>query len=408
MSPFFVYIVFFVSVASSIFIYGEALSHQTVRKNPECGVANIIRLDREHVLLDAEKLYKAEIRTVTSDVSQRSKGGINDFYSEGDYWWPVEGDYDAPYVRRDGESNPKNFIAHRLSMMRLADIVAGLVEGYLLTDNDIVKKKYASRAEAHLLAWFVDPETSMNPNLLYSQAIKGRYSGRSIGLIDTLHLTEVALAANILIKRGAISDMSKASIELWFSEYSMWMNSHPFGVRERDHPNNHGVAWSLQNASFAKLTGNSELLELVREQFRAKYLYSMMASDGSFPKEISRTKPYGYSLFIIDLMAGIAQIASTDDQNLWLFETENGRSMRLGLDFIVQFVKDKSSWPYAKDLQYWDEWPMRHASLLFGGYQLDHCDFFGVVKDLPRDSQVYEVKRNFPIRNPILWLKWVD
>ena len=147
----------------------------------------------------------------------------------------------------------------------------------------------------------------------------------------------------------------------------MWMNSHPFGVRERDHPNNHGVAWSLQNASFAMLTGNSELLELVREQFRAKYLYSMMASDGSFPKEISRTKPYGYSLFIIDLMAGIAQIASTDDQNLWLFETENGRSMRLGLDFIVQFVKDKSSWPYAKDLQYWDEWPMRHASLLFGG-----------------------------------------
>ncbi len=75
MSPFFVYIVFFVSVASSIFIYGEALSHQTVKKNPECGVANIIRLDREHVLLDAEKLYKAEIRTVTSDVSQRSKGG---------------------------------------------------------------------------------------------------------------------------------------------------------------------------------------------------------------------------------------------------------------------------------------------------------------------------------------------
>ena len=33
----------------------------------------------------------------------------------------------------------------------------------------------------------------MNPSLLYGQAIQGRYS-RSIGVIDTLHLTEVARA----------------------------------------------------------------------------------------------------------------------------------------------------------------------------------------------------------------------
>ena len=34
----------------------------------------------------------------------------------------------------------------------------------------------------------------MNPHLLYAQAIKGRFTGRSIGIIDTLHLVEVARA----------------------------------------------------------------------------------------------------------------------------------------------------------------------------------------------------------------------
>jgi len=45
----------------------------------------------------------------------------------------------------------------------------------------------------HLHAWFVNPDTRMNASLLYSQAIKGRFTGRSIGVIDTLHLAEVAL-----------------------------------------------------------------------------------------------------------------------------------------------------------------------------------------------------------------------
>ncbi len=35
----------------------------------------------------------------------------------------------------------------------------------------------------------------MNPNLQYAQAIKGRFTGRGTGIIDTLHLVEVARAA---------------------------------------------------------------------------------------------------------------------------------------------------------------------------------------------------------------------
>ena len=45
-----------------------------------------------------------------------------------------------------------------------------------------------------------------------------------------------------------------------------------------------------------------------------------MAADGSFPRELARTKPYGYSLFNLDAMATICQILSTPEDDLWTFE----------------------------------------------------------------------------------------
>ncbi len=66
-----------------------------------------------------------------------------------------------------------------------------LAAAYKLTDE----RKYADMPPVHLRAWFVDEATRMNPNLQYAQAIQGRFTGRGIGIIDTLHLVEVARAA---------------------------------------------------------------------------------------------------------------------------------------------------------------------------------------------------------------------
>ena len=50
----------------------------------------------------------------------------------------------------------------------------------------------------HSKAWFVDSATKMNPHLLYAQAIKGRFTGRGIGIIDAIHLMEVVQALSIM------------------------------------------------------------------------------------------------------------------------------------------------------------------------------------------------------------------
>ncbi|MGJ8691150.1 MAG: alginate lyase family protein [Thalassotalea sp.] len=75
-------------------------------------------------------------------------------------------------------------------------------------------------------------------------------------MIDTLHLVEVARGAKILMQSAGFPTAEQTAIKAWFSEYLTWMNPHPFGKTERDHPNNHGVCWSLQAATLADLVGD--------------------------------------------------------------------------------------------------------------------------------------------------------
>ena len=285
-------------------------------------------------------------------------------------------------------------------MVRLSDIVATLTSAYLLTGDS----GYADSAIRHLGAWFVDDETWMNPELLYGQAIKGICSGRSIGLIDTLHLTEVARSARLLRKSRGVCDALEG-VCAWFRCYLDWLNTHDYGITEREHPNNHGVCWSMQAAAFADLVGDADVLAFVRDRFKTVYLAEMMDETGGFPAELARTKPYGYSLFVIDAMAGIAQIASTAEDDLWAYSLPDGRGMRKGVAFIYPYIEDKSTWPLKPDVLYWDEWPVRHPSLLFAGLKFQIQENLDVWESRTADPETFEVLRSLPIRHPVLWVE---
>ena len=157
---------------------------------------------KETVLALAEENLGAEPVTVTAFVAPRSAGTLHDFFSEGDYWWPNPEDPTGPYIRRDGETNPDNFVAHRHAMVRFSQIVGNLTSAFLLTGD----KKYAEAVVPHVRAWFIDPETKMNPNLLYAQAIYGITTGRGIGIIDTIHLIEVAQSLLRLDEAGVLPE----------------------------------------------------------------------------------------------------------------------------------------------------------------------------------------------------------
>jgi len=274
--------------------------------------------------------------------------------------------------------------------------VPALAAAYKITRD----RKYADHAARHLRAWFIDEETRMNPNLQYAQAIKGITTGRGTGIIDTLHLVEVARAA----KQIDLAPADLAGVKKWFAEYCEWMTTSKNGITERDAKNNHGTCWATQIAGFAWLTGNRELTNFCIERYKTGFIPSQEAADGSFPQELRRTKPYGYSLFNLDAMAILVQTLSAVDENLWKWKMPDGRGMGKAMEFMYPYILDKGKWPKPPDVMYFNEWPVRQPSLLFAGLALDKPEYLALWRKLKSDPTVEEVLRNWPVRQPLLWV----
>lgn len=358
----------------------------------------ITQVLKKQILQEASWALKEQPVTLTASSSPRSAGGKNDFYSEGDYWWPDPQNPNGPYIQKDGLTNPDNFVAHRFAVIRLGKIIGSLASAYKLTGD----KKYINHAVKHLKAWFINADTKMNPHLLYAQAIKGRFTGRGIGIIDTIHLMDVAQGV-IVMEKGILPEDLKA-IKNWFTQYLNWLMTHPYGKAEMEAKNNHGTCFTIQVASFAKLTGDEKLLEFCRNRYKTVLLPNQMALDGSFPLEMARTKPYGYSLFNLDAMATLCQILSTPQDNLWAYKTEDGKSIQKGITFLYPYLTDKSKWPLKPDVMYWNEWPVAQPALVFGANAFKQIQWFKTWAGLNHQPQVEEVIRNLVIKYPIIWL----
>jgi hypothetical protein len=355
---------------------------------------------KDHVMSRAAWALLQEPVTITAYPSPRSAGGIHDFYSEGDYWWPDPENPAGPYIQRDGQTNPDNFVEHRRMVTRLSKIVGALASAYILTND----RKYADHIWRHAKAWFVDPQTRMNPSLLYAQAIKGRATGRGIGIIDTIQLMEVAQGIIVVQNEPGVDKQTLETTKNWFNEYLLWLTTHPYSKDEMNATNNHGTCWVMQVASFARLTGNNELIQFCRDRYKTVLLPGQMSIDGSFPRELQRTKPYGYSIFNLDAMTMICQILSDKENDLWHYQLPDGRSIHTALDFMFPYIESKDKWPYNKDVMYWNDWPVAQPSLLFGAVKFNNRQWLSVWSRLDHDPDVEEVIRNLPIRNPLIWL----
>jgi hypothetical protein len=356
-------------------------------------------IERERVLKAADVYLGYDPRTVTASASPRSPGGPHDYFSEGDYWWPDPKNPDGPHIRRDGMTNPSNFDDHRQAMRRLSLVVPALTAAYKLTGE----RKYAEVAARHLRAWFVAESTRMAPHLNYSQAVKGVATGRAPGVIDTIHLIEVARSVPVIEASGALSGADAATVRRWFAEYLQWLTTSPLGMQEREAKNNHGTCWVMQAAAFAQLVGDTAQMSWCRKRFRKVLLPDQMAADGSFPLELARTKPYGYSLFNLDAMATLCQVLSTPSDDLWAFTLPDGRGMKKGMEFLFPFIRQKSTWPHPPDVMFFEYWPVRQPALLFAGIALNQPEYVECWKGLEADPTNDEVIRNLPVRQPLLW-----
>lgn len=363
--------------------------------------SEVEKLEKPRVTALANSFLNTVPKTITAFPCDRSAGGVHDYFSEGDYWWPNPADPKGAFIRRDGYTNPKIFVEHRNVLRSMSIWVPALVAAHKLTGE----QNYADHAMKHLRAWFIDTTTAMNPNYTYSQAITGVCTGRGPGIIDGVHLAEVAQSVNVLEQIGYLKGKDLDALKSWFRQLMTWLTTHSYGHGERDYGNNHAVCWTVQVASYALLLKDQAQLDSCAKFFRTRLLPDQMANDGSFPKELARTKPYGYSLFNMDAMAMVCQILWLGKENLFAFSLTDGRTFKKAVDFMVPYIKDKSKWIKEPDVMYHDLWPVRHPALLFAGIAYKEPVYIDLWKALDPDPTVDEIVRNFPYRQPVLWLE---
>lgn len=360
----------------------------------------VVRTDRNRILHAARQYLPLAIKTITAfPAPAGSPGGLHDFYSQADYFWPNPKDPNGPYINRDGQSDPLNFNKHREVMIQLSMRMPVLTAAWLLTGDS----QYARRAGHYLQAWFVTAATRMNPNLQFAQAVKGVTTGRSYGIIDTLHLVEVARAASFLGPE-AFSSADMQGVKQWFREYLDWLKTSAPGKKERAALNNHATCWALQASEFARLIRDEETRDEIRKWYVGTLLTDQLAENGSFPRELARTKPYSYSIFNFDIMAGLAQSLQGSGVDLTTFSLPDGRGLCRAAAFLYPYLKDKSKWPYRKDVEHFDALPVRSPGLLFAGLACRRSEYITLWKTLNPDPTDNEIIRNYPIRQPLLWV----
>jgi hypothetical protein len=268
----------------------------------------------------------------------------HDYMSQAPYWWPnPDTPNGLPYVRRDGERNPEIYrITDHRDMGRMTEAVETLALAYWFTGDEA----HAVRAAQLLRAWFVDPATRMNPHLEYGQAVPGLNTGRGTGLIETIGLTQVVDAVGLLAGSKAWTEEDQRDLGAWFGRFLQWMQESKNGRDEAAAKNNHGTYYDLQVASFALFVGRTEVATEVLRAAGPTRIGRQVEPDGRQPLELERTRAWSYSIMNLRGLMSLARIGENAGVDLWAFQTEDGRSIRKALDYLLPFAAGDRKWPH--------------------------------------------------------------
>ena len=82
----------------------------------------------------------------------------------------------------------------------------------------------------------------------------------------------------------------------------------------------------------------------------------------------------------------------------------DGRGICKAAAFLYPYLKDKDAWPYQKDVEHFDALPVRSPGLLFAGLACGRQQYLRLWKTMDPDPTDAEIIRNYPVRQPLLWV----
>ena len=362
-----------------------------MRKSPEAPTTHpdLAAIDHDRILAEADAGLAEAPAPLTTISVPHSTGTPHDLYTE------------PPTTLSDPETRAPSPQADAL--LRLGLLVPSLAAATLLTAaaDPARAQRYRAHAAAHLRAWLVDPATAMTPDLEHAQQHSGPDAPpRPQAILETTGLAEIAVSIPFL----QLSPEEMQALRTWFTQFADWLTTSRLGRLARDAKDHTGSSWLLQTSAYARLTANEKLLNELRGQFRHVTIRAQILADGSFPHELTSSRPYANSLFNLDLLAGAADLLSTRFESVWDYELQDGPGLRAALARHAPYIADRNSWPFPADRALFKRLPCRRPALLFAARAYGRPDYAATWRELtppvPTDPPLL---RLFPIRQPLLW-----
>lgn len=299
------------------------------------------------IISEANKYLKMAPESVMDKTKVPPSGSKHDYMSIAPYFWPDPSKSNGlPYIRQDGKVNPESKneeISDRVRFGRTIDRIETLALAYYFTRE----KKYADYAAKLIKVWFLNPETQMNPNLNFAQAIAGKNDGRGEGVLDARRMGIVLDSANLIGSSTDFTEANQKALVQWMTSYYEWLMKSPNGKAERAATNNHGTWFDVQAAHLALALGKKDDAKKIIESARSKRINVQIESDGKQPQELARTASFSYSCMNLDAFFTLANLGDHAGVDLWRKNNKDSHSLRKALDFLVPYVdQPPAPWPF--------------------------------------------------------------
>jgi hypothetical protein len=154
-----------------------------------------------------------------------------------------------------------------------------------------------------------------------------------------------AEAVGLLAASKTWTAADEQGIKTWMAAYLKWMLTSEKGKAEDAAKNNHGTWYDLQVTELALFLGDRKLAVDTLERVKTRRI-TQIDPDGRQPLETARTNGWGYSNGNLDGLTQLATLGERVGVDLWNYKTNDGRSIKGAIDFLLPYAISGKKWDY--------------------------------------------------------------